>query len=44
VAQYCKTHFEEVLLNHEEYKKENFLESLRLSFLEIDNKLNAGGL
>jgi len=44
VAHYCKKHYENILLTNEEFKKGNFKESLRQSFLEVDNKLNAGGL
>lgn len=44
VAHYCKKHYENILLANEEFKKGNFKESLRQSFLEVDNKLNSGGL
>ena len=44
VAQYCKKHFLGILGECEEYKGENILEGLRLSFLKVDEKLNAGGL
>ena len=44
VAQYCKSHWLEILQDREEFKNENYLESLRLSFLGVDEKLNAGGL
>lgn len=44
VAQYCKAHWLDILQDREEFKNENYLESLRLSFLGVDEKLNAGGL
>lgn len=34
----------EILKEKEEFKSENYLESLRLSFLGVDEKLNDGGL
>jgi serine/threonine protein phosphatase PrpC len=44
VAQYCKKHFLDILAECEEYKADNHLEGLRLSFLKVDEKLQAGGL
>lgn len=44
VAQYCKKHFLNILQEHEEFKNEHYLESLRLSFLKVDETLNSGGL
>lgn len=44
VARYSKRHFEYGLKNIEEFKKENFLEGMRKGFLDVDDKLNAGGL
>lgn len=44
VAQYVKKHFLSILAESEEYKGEDHLEGLRLSFLKVDEKLNAGGL
>ena len=44
VAKYTKAHFEELLLEVEEYKQANFKEGLRKSFLKVDESLNDGGL
>ena len=44
VARYVKRHFESGLKEIEEFKKENYKEGLRLGFLDVDVRLNAGGL
>ena len=44
VAKYTKAHFEELLLDVEEYKQSDFKEGLRKSFLKVDESLNSGGL
>ena len=44
VARYVKRHFENGLKEIEEFKKENYQEGLRLGFLDVDVRLNAGGL
>lgn len=44
VAQYCKKHYLDILLENEEFKSENFKEGMRQSFLRVDEKLNEGGL
>ena len=44
VARYTKKHFEELLLDVEEYKQSDFKEGLRKGFLRVDESLNSGGL
>jgi serine/threonine protein phosphatase PrpC len=44
VARYTKKHFEELLLDVEEYKQSDFKEGLRKGFLKVDESLNSGGL
>ena len=44
VAKYTKAHFEELLLDVEEYKQSDFKEGLRKGFLKVDESLNSGGL
>ena len=44
VARYTKRHFEEGLREIEEFKKQDYKEGLRKGFLDVDDKLNAGGL
>lgn len=44
VARYTKAHFEELLLDIEEYKQSDFKEGLRKGFLKVDDALNNGGL
>ena len=44
VAHYAQTHFEDCLKTQKQYSAGDYKEALRLGFLEIDNRLNAGGL
>ena len=44
VARYTKRHFEDGLKEIEEFKKQDYKEGLRKGFLDVDDKLNAGGL
>ena len=43
VAKYTKRHFEELLVEIEEYKSADYKEGLRKGFLKIDDSLNDGG-
>ena len=44
VAKYTKSHFEELLVQVEEYKQADYQEGLRKVFLKVDESLNNGGL
>lgn len=44
VARYAKRHFEEGLKQIEEFKNNDFKEGMRKGFLDVDVKLNSGGL
>ena len=44
VAKYTKSHFEELLVQVEEYKQADYKEGLRKGFLKVDESLNNGGL
>ena len=44
MAKYTKRHFEELLVQQEDYLQSNFKEGLRKSFLKVDESLNSGGL
>lgn len=44
VAKYTKRHFEELLVQVEEYKQADYKEGLRKGFLKVDESLNTGGL
>ena len=44
MAKYTKRHFEELLVQQDDYLQSNFKEGLRKSFLKVDESLNAGGL
>ena len=44
VARYTKRHFENGLKAIPEFKKDDYKEGMRKGFLDVDVKLNAGGL
>lgn len=44
VAAYVKRHFEDILTGNDKYKAAEFKEGMRTAFLQVDEKLLAGGL
>lgn len=44
VAKYSQSHFEDCLKSQSHFASKDYKEALRLSFLEVDKRLNNGGL